>query len=261
MKKSEMQKAIKDAELRYPQESCGLVVDGRYRSVRNSAKDPLSTFEISASDWADLEDEGRIEMVVHSHPDVSARPSESDKIACEASALPWLILAVHGGSHVDSFQFEPSGYRSPLVGRPFEHGTVDCLSIVLDYYERELGIDLGHYSRADNWWNEGQDLYRELLPKAGFVQVGAPLQKGDVVLMQIRAPVPNHAGVYLGDDGILASEPDLYPTPGSILHHLYGRNSTRDTYIGYWQEKTVSVWRLSSERKTENDSPIRGTRD
>ena len=60
--------------------------------------------------------------------------------------------------------------------------------------------------------------------------------------MQIRSPVPNHAGIYL-ENGSLKSQPDLLPTPGSVLHHLYNRDSTREVYGGYWLKHTVSVWR------------------
>jgi len=50
-----------------------------------------------------------------------------------------------------------------------------------------------------------------------------------VIVMQVRAPVPNHAGVYIGD--------------GLMLHHLYNRLSSRDVYGGYWQECTRIVLR------------------
>jgi cell wall-associated NlpC family hydrolase len=49
--------------------------------------------------------------------------------------------------------------------------------------------------------------------------------------MQIRARngVPNHAGIYLGD--------------GLMLHHLYGRLSSRDLYGGWYLESTRAVLR------------------
>lgn len=51
--------------------------------------------------------------------------------------------------------------------------------------------------------------------------------------MQVRSKngVPNHAAVYLGD--------------GLMLHHMYGRLSSRDVYGGYWREVTRLVVRFS----------------
>ncbi|WP_405051537.1 NlpC/P60 family protein [Silvimonas sp.] len=59
--------------------------------------------------------------------------------------------------------------------------------------------------------------------EAGFVRVNDDLQPGDVILMQVRSPHDaNHSAVYLGD--------------GFMLHHLYGRLSSRDVFGGYWRE-------------------------
>jgi len=108
-------------------------------------------------------------------------------------------------------------------------------------YRREMGIDIGDYEREDGWWDKGGNLYLENLPAAGFEKV-SNLQHGDLVLMQIRSPVPNHAAIFLAD-GVLKTEPEHYPALGSILHHLYNRDSKRDVYGGYWSEATVSIWR------------------
>lgn len=231
------------AEREYPRECCGLVVDSKYYPATNVSDNPLESFKIPAEFYANCEEIGRIEAVVHSHPDAWARPSQADKCMSEALELPYIIQSVREGvCDGEPMTYTPSGWVLPLVGREFIHGVHDCLSIVLDYYKRERGVDLGTYSREDGWWNEpGKDYYRELLPLAGFYKVDTP-RDGDVVLMQIRSKVPNHAAVFL-EAGIIGTEPDLYPAPNSILHHLYGRDSKRDNYGGYWLENTVSIWR------------------
>lgn len=225
----------------YPKEACGLVAGGKYYPCENFAQQAGDAFKISPEQWAMVEDIAPIEAVFHSHPDWPSDPSEADRASCEGSGVPWIIVSIRGGKADGWSRIEPEGHVTPLVGRAFVHGVHDCLSIILDYYKRERDIDLGSYDRDDNWWNDGGNLYLENLPAAGFVQVFSP-QQGDVILMQIRSPVPNHAGVFLAD-GIIASEPEHYPAPSSILHHMYGQLSRRDVYGGYWAENTVSMWR------------------
>lgn len=217
----------------YPREACGLVavVKGRerYFPCRNLATTPSEHFILSPEDYAHADDAGELVAVVHSHPDVPARPSEADKVACEASGLPWLIVSVSAEGTGEIVQFAPSGYVAPLVGRTFHHGVLDCYTLVQDFYARELGITLPHFDRPDNWWNEGGDLYMQHFAAAGCERAPAPLKRGDIILMAIRSRVANHAAVYLGD--------------GLVLHHLYGRLSSRDVYGGMWQEKTMLVVR------------------
>ncbi|MNM44597.1 NlpC/P60 family protein [compost metagenome] len=233
----------------YPRECCGLVVHAkgrrRYVPCRNTAATG-DQFVLSAEDYAAAEDRGPVLAVVHSHPDWPATPSAADRVGCEASALPWYILEVRRGDdgHVRAgalSELKPSGYRAPLVGRPFVHGVLDCYSLVRDYYAREMDIELPDFPREDGWWNTGQELYRDLYKVAGFYPVDVPRQ-GDMIVMQHRAAVLNHAGIFL-EDGRLVSEPEHYPAPGSILHHLYGRDSRRDVYGGYWAECTGLILR------------------
>ncbi|WP_346949336.1 NlpC/P60 family protein, partial [Dyella sp.] len=78
-------------------------------------------------------------------------------------------------------------------------------------------------------------LYTDNLAAAGFVPVDAKdIRRGDLVLMQIRSRnlVPNHAGIYLGD--------------GLMLHHMYGRLSSRDVLGGYWLENLRLVARYTA---------------
>lgn len=257
MNKSTRAAIERHALAEYPRECCGLVIrEGRkevYVPCRNTASTPSEHFRLAPEDFAAAEDRGQVLAVVHSHPDHPAAPSEADRVSCEASGLPWHILEVRKGDDEqvrpgELVSFTPEGYQAPLIGRKFAHGVHDCLSIILDFYCREMGVDLGQYEREDGWWEKGGNLYLENLPAAGFSQVSAP-QHGDIVLMQIRSKVPNHAGVFLAE-GVLKTEPQHFPAPGSILHHLYNRDSKRDPYGGYWREVTVSYWRHQDARQS-----------
>lgn len=227
---------IEHAAMCAPQECCGLavVVKGklRYWPCKNMAEG-TGTFHIDPEDYAEAEDFGEVVGVCHSHVFVSPKPSEADLAMCELSGLPWLIVNHPTGSW---HQFEPSGYVAPLVGRNYHHGVLDCYTIVRDYYAREKGIDIPQFERQDQWWVRGGNLYLDNFGKAGFIQVGdgdhKDIRKGDVLLMQIASPVPNHAAIYL-DDGV-------------ILQHVAGRLSSRDVYGGYWAKHTTHVLRHRS---------------
>ncbi|MDH0745726.1 C40 family peptidase [Pseudomonas sp. GD03842] len=234
----------------YPAESCGLVVrSGRaqvFFPCQNVAASRNEHFRIDPAEYAAAEDRGTVLAVVHSHPDYSPQPSEADLVACEASGLPWHIIEVRKDDEGriatgELVSFAPTGYQAPLIGRPFHHGTLDCYQMIVDYYQRELGITLKQYGREDDWWSNGGNLYMENYADAGFTSVN-DLQQGDVIIMQVRSPVPNHAGIYLAD-GILKTEPEHYPAPGSILHHLYGRDGRRDVYGAFWTEATRLILR------------------
>ena len=209
----------------YPREACGLVivVEGReeYVACRNAA-DREDHFEIDPDEYAAAEERGAIVAIFHSHPDAPPEPSEADRVGCEASGVPWHILGVPSMRWA---VVEPSGYQAPLVGRQFEHGRLDCYAIIRDWYARERGIELPDFSRRWQWWLQGDDLYRAHFREAGFEATDEPLAEGDVLLMQIGAPVPNHAGVYLDGD--------------MILHHLQNRLSSRDVYGGFWRRVTT----------------------
>ncbi len=254
MLKRTMEAIRRQAVAEYPHECCGLVVmEGRrelYVPCRNTAAS-ADHFALAADDYAAAEDIGQIVAIVHSHPDETATPSEADRVACEATGLPWYIVAVSkddAGSVVagEIRGFAPVGFQAPLLGRQFAHGVLDCYSLVRDWYKRERGIVLPDFVREDGWWEAGRagDLYMDHYAEASFrpLHAGEEMAAGDVVLMQVRSNRANHAGVYLGTDG-LKEAPGLFSVPDAMLHHLYGRQSERVVYGGYWREATRLVLR------------------
>lgn len=211
-------------------EACGLVIIEKGKEVfvpcRNISE-LNDAFAIHPKDYAQAEDRGEIVRVIHSHCHSSPLPSEPDKVSCEASGLPWSIISVPNG---DWFHFEPAGYKAPLVGRNWSHGTLDCYSLIRDYYKEVLNIEIPDFERNFEWWLRGDDLYSENFEKAGFVSIPfEEIREHDVILMQIQSPVINHGGIYQQGE--------------RILHHLYRRLSARDTYGGYYRKHTVKVLR------------------
>lgn len=214
-----------------PREACGLVVvrkgRARYVPCKNRATTPRDQFALDPDDYTRAEAAGEVVAVVHSHPTGSAMASPADRVGCESSGLPWFILNPHSGQH---HYLTPSGYVAPLIGRPFCFGVLDCYALIRDWYAQDRQIALPDFPRRDGFWLRGENIYLDGFPQAGFVAIPlAEAQHGDVVLMQIASPLPNHGGILLGD--------------GTLLHHTPGRLSSRDVYGGYWRKVTTHCLR------------------
>lgn len=227
------------AEAEFPREACGLIVldaDGRLAYVKSENLAPLGAegkdqFVIDPESWCAAEEEGRIEAIVHSHPNGTAQPSMADRLECARSGLPWFIVAWPSAV---IRRIEPEQWAAPLVGRTFHHGVLDCYTLLQDYYRRRLNITLPDFERDDEWWARPEgapnsDLYATQFEQAGFVRVQGPPQVHDVLMMQVAARRWNHAAIYTSDD--------------RILHHLHGHVSCHETYDDAWRGRTKAVLR------------------
>jgi len=214
----------------YPAESCGLMVEANgnvmYWPCKNLAGE-TDIFILCPKDYLAASKAGEIKAVVHSHPNSSVEPSQADLVSCEATGLPWYIIGVPSGVWN---MISPKGYVANLVGRTWTHGVLDCYSLIRDYYWQKLSVVLPDFKRVDNWWQNGGNLYLDNFSAVGFTVEEEP-QAGDVLLMQIKAPVPNHGAIYLGD--------------GVILHHLHGRLSCREAWDGYYRKNTTHILRYN----------------
>ena len=222
-----------------PRECCGLIVTYRrkktYHRCRNIATARNDDFIMHPDDYAAAEDKGTVLAIVHSHVNVSPKPSQADLVSIERNGLPWVIVNHPVGTWTVT---EPSGYVAPLVGREFVHGVLDCLTLICDHYDQSIGIVLKdrngdllkNIPREPEWWLKGQDMYRDHMDEAGFVEVPfEQLRKHDVILMRVASPVENHGAIYLGDN--------------IILHHVHGQLSGRNPYGGWWRRITTGVLR------------------
>lgn len=226
---------LSHAKATEPQEACGFVVS-RYQDseliylpCENVAVDPANYFEIDADDFVRAELQGEIVAVVHSHPDSDTEKglpylSTADRECQTRLNLPfWLVC----GGELQIFRPIP-----PLVGREFVNQSQDCRILCLDAYMLSgLDIDQSELRYEFDWFEQGENLYEQYLEKADFEKLpfDAVPQLGDVVLLQVGSPVPNHAGIYLGNQ--------------MMLHHSLGRLSARVPYDGAWLQQTHSIWR------------------
>lgn len=230
-------KFVEQAKAECPREACGLVIikNGKqvYCPAKNLAKGS-DNFILDPLDYEKADTAGEIVAVIHSHPNMSAKPSQADLVACEGSGLPWFICGIPS----EQWEYiEPSGYIAPLVGRQWSHGVLDCYAIIRDWYAQEKNISLLDFERSDEWWKMGGNLYLDNFEKAGFKRITLEeLSCGDVILMTINSTVPNHGAIYLGDN--------------MILHHVHGRLSTRDIFGGYWLKNAMVYLRYEKNTAT-----------
>jgi len=214
-----------------PREACAVLVIFKGREILHICKNKSifnDQFSIDPKDYTEAALKGEVVGIIHSHVNISATPSEADRVSCEASGVEWHICSVPTAKW---FSFTPSGFKAPLIGRTWAHGVLDCYSYVQDYYREKLGITLMDFDREFEWWDKGGELYCDAnWTMAGFKKVmPEELRVHDALIFQIRAKVPNHAGIYEGND--------------IFSHHLTRRLSSRDVYAGYYRKHTVKVLR------------------
>lgn len=223
------------AQKNYPNESCGLIITRGKKSVcvecENVSESPANQFLISHEEYARLSEQGDVVGVWHTHVDTLPNPSEADLVGCEASHMPWFILSIYK-NEVGEFSFsginkiEPTGYEADYLQRPYVFGSMDCWTLVQDYYRREFEIELDNFPRIHKFWANGHDFFGENWNKQGFNLVtDESYQVGDLFLMGTdNTGKANHIGIYIGNE--------------MMLHHAHGRLSCRDIYGGYWHKHT-----------------------
>jgi len=220
------------AESCHPDECCGVIAQKgrveRYFPCANLSPKSTEHFELAPLDYAEAEEWGTVAAIVHSHTGDGAttQPSELDMLQCDITELPWVIASWPEG---DIRTINPRGDR-PLEGRQFVLGHADCWSLIMDYYRQQHGITLPNYSVERHWWDEGENLYMDNWYECGFREFYGSPQPGDMVIMQISASVPNHAGILLEGN--------------MLLHHPYGQLSQRIPYGGYFQERMIKILRF-----------------
>lgn len=213
---------INHARRAYPSESCGFVICDKgketYRPVSNIHPNSKDFFELDPAELLPvLGDRANLRFFVHSHPDWPATPSANDRVLCDHLLVPFIILSFPA---LTWETLVPSGWEQPFIGRVFEYGKTDCLTLVRDYYKRVLLLDIKDYDRdVVGWWDQGKSLYLDRAEDAGFVHV-SDLQAHDMLLFAVESAVPNHAAVYVGDN--------------MLLHHVFGRLSCYQPLGGFW---------------------------
>jgi proteasome lid subunit RPN8/RPN11 len=223
--------AVDHAGRTAPMESCGLIADGKYIELANTATEH-DAFVMDMNGYIEVSKKHRIEAIVHSHIYLPPTPSQGDLAMCEKVGLPWLIVNFPLGTYE---VIEPSGFKAPLEGRQWAWGSHDCWGLVRDCFHSETGIWLKDFPRDWMFWEKGDDVISRSFPEAGLRRMGErePPKHCDIFAMQLVSTVPDHLGIFL--------EPDI------ILHQLMGQLSVKEVYGGVYRKCTRYHFRHESQ--------------
>lgn len=216
-------------EKEYPREGCGIIgiVKGKKKwfpctNVAETEQD----FIMSSEDWFSVRQQADILAIVHSHPDSSNEPSESDINNCNALGVPYWIFSY---PDMELNIVDPKFKSYPLIGREYEFGVRDCFEAMRDWLATEKIYIAQRAAFEDDWWEKGLNYFtEETIGLWGFKEVFTP-QKNDLLIFQVGADVPNHCGVYLGND--------------IFFHHAVNRLSCRESLYPFWIQHLVGIYR------------------
>ena len=222
------------------EESCGMV----YRcgssqllkvyKCKNTAEDPHETFRISPIDYLSCKEKGEAVCVYHSHP-TGGEMSEYDLMNSSGHSIPYLMFNLEN----NKFYYSDDSL-TPFLGREFEYAKADCFSIVEDYYERMLGIDLvlpdtnKKYKRTteEKDFSDSFNIIEEGLPKLGFKKVLLDsfdeIKKYDLLSFKLLNK-PRHVGIAI--------------SKSFFLHQMAERLSCVEFLTDAYKRKVINVWR------------------
>lgn len=214
-------------------EACGVILkDNRWIPCKNVAEDPYNDFKISPEEFIGIKNIGEVAYIVHSHPDSPCNPSPKDVHVCNVMGIPFLIISYPS---MDSFTLYPE--ITPLLGRSYSFGELDCLQLAMDYY-KELGLVLPERPiYLDNWDKRGEDYFslEHITEYWGFRRV-ANRQEGDLLIFSVKSSVGNHCGVYIGKD--------------FFIHHAINRLSCRESLYPMWGKFITGIYRYEKKHST-----------
>ena len=228
-------------------ECCGLVTlsNGEYEYVPHENVHPDSgkidpttglvqdVFKFSPKVAASITSaKSRVAAYVHSHPRGPVWPSKADMITQKKVGKPAVIVARTKDKVIDIFSHGDHLLDAPLIGRKFRWSVFDCKEAIRSWVWQNEQYLIDSYPRSMDWFLEkdktkNENMYEKNFEEQGYKEFVADVENsgsalhpavGDILLMQLDAPVTNHAAIYVGDN--------------LIYHHRIGKSSGT-TSLGY----------------------------
>lgn len=198
-----------------PEESCGLLIEKYDKTFikicNNAAVDKTRMFVIDCRDYIRFSKLGKIVGSIHSHVNKNSYFSILDKMNAEGLNISLILYYNRTG---EFFEYTPCGYKNDYLDRDFKWGERDCLSLVIDYYKKELNINIGEVftDRAKNFFARQREAfskkeYLKVIDKEGFTIVKnlKDIEIHDIIFMKEfeDSEFPTHLAIHLGDNYVL----------------------------------------------------------
>ena len=219
-------------EKEYPREGCGVIaiVKGKKKwfPCTNIAEDD-DDFIICSTEYLKLKLKYDIIGIVHNHIDASNEPSENDINYCNALGIPYYIFSYPS---MDLNIVEPKKRNQPLIGREYEFGVNDCFEALRDWLTTKNIIIPPRAPFENDWWKKGLNYFcPDVIKEWNHTEVKEP-QENDVLIFSVESNVPNHCGVYIGND--------------TFFHHAVHRLSCRENLYPLWIKYLTGVYRYDA---------------
>ena len=213
----------------YPKEACGVlaIVKGKKKwfPCKNVAEND-DDFIMCSIDYFRIKSKYDIVGIVHSHPDASNEPSIADVNNCNAIGIPYYIFSY---PKMELNIIEPDKKQYPLIGREYKFGIQDCFEGMRDYLSSKNIVIPPRAPFEDDWWKKKLNYFcSDIIQKWNHKEVKEP-QENDVLIFTVEADVPNHCGVYIGND--------------CFFHHAVNRLSCREHLYPFWIKYLTGVYR------------------
>lgn len=242
----------------YPKEACGLVIDDKYVPCDNIHPEPDKAFRIDPGFSGPLFIDGKIQAVIHSHPDGPNHPSMVDiEQQLEMDDIPWGVVSVTGditeGTPMycsDVIWWGDSLPDVPLIGRRFLWNVFTCYQLYRDWWWQERGIRFPTYPMVEDFIQQGMNIFIENAERTHHVDLGkipvSELEIGDMLVGRLRGKYPNHCGIYIGGD--------------DILHHPSGGASCTTNLQRWWPHIDTVLRHDGTQKPSPTWKPREGLR-
>ncbi len=217
-----MSEIKKHALVDKPNEACGLILKNNnnysYFPCRNIAYVKTGMAILDPLDYIRANSEG--EIIAHAHSQPEDGPSLVDSYNAYNHNIYSIIYTWENNKF---YIIEPR--LMDYLDKDFKIGKYDCLELVKNYYKQELGIEINHYNRAENWFESNPKIIYENFGKEGFREIDnlKNVKKHDILLFGNEKTRIYHVGIYLDND-LIIHHPRNSKSCIEYLNHHYKKD-------------------------------------